>query len=93
MRKGNDLYTDIPLNIYKAILGGEETIDTLSGKVKMKVAPETQSGTKVRLKGKGFPVYKKEGEFGDLYVTYQVQIPTNLSAKEKELFEQLSKER
>lgn len=93
VRKGNDLYTDIPLNIYKAILGGEETIDTLSGKVKMKVAPETQSGTKVRLKGKGFPVYKKEGEFGDLYVTYQVQIPTNLSAKEKELFEQLSKER
>jgi curved DNA-binding protein len=91
-RKGNDLYTNVSLNLYKAILGGEEIIDTLSGKVKMQVAPETQNGTKVRLKGKGFPVYKKEGEFGDLYVTYQVQIPTNLSAKEKELFEQLSKE-
>jgi curved DNA-binding protein len=59
----------------------------------MKVAPETQNGTKVRLKGKGFPVYKKEGQFGDLYVTYQIQLPTNLSAKEKELIEQLARER
>lgn len=91
-RKGNDLYANVPLNLYKAVLGGEEIIDTLSGKVKMKIAPETQNGAKVRLKGKGFPVYKKEGTFGDLYITYQVQIPTGLTAKEKELFEQLSKE-
>ncbi len=55
--------------------------------------PETQNGTKVRLKGKGFPVYKKDGVFGDLYITYQLQIPTHLITKEKELFEQLSKER
>ena len=92
-RKGDDLYRNVPLGLYKALLGGEETIDTLSGKVKMKIAPETQNGTRVRLKGKGFPVYKKEGEFGDLYITYDVQLPTNLTAKEKELFEQLSKER
>src|SRR5690606_247002 len=71
-RKGNDLYLNLPLDLYKAILGGEETIDTLSGKVKLKVAPETQNGTKVRLKGKGFPVYKKDGAFGDLYITYQI---------------------
>ncbi len=93
VRKGNDLYKNVPLNLYKAILGGEETIDTLSGMVKLKVGPETQNDTKVRLKGKGFPVYKKEGVFGDLYITYQVQIPTHLTAKEKELFQQLSKER
>ncbi len=93
VRKGNDLYTDVPVGLYKAVLGGDEIIDTLDGKVKMKVAPETQNGTTVRLKGKGFPVYKKEGEYGDLYITYKVQLPTNLSAKEKELFEQLSKER
>jgi curved DNA-binding protein len=68
-RKGNDLYKNVPLNFYKAILGGEETIDTLSGKVKLKVAPETQNDTKVRLKNKGFPVYKKEDVFGDLYIT------------------------
>lgn len=92
-RRGSDLYANVQLDLYKAILGGEETIDALSGKVKMKVAPETQNGTKVRLKGKGFPVYKKEGASGDLYITYQVQIPTHLTAKEKELLEQLSKER
>lgn len=92
-RKGNDLYATVPLDLYKALLGGEEFIDTLDGKVKMKVAPETQNGTKVRLKGKGFPVYKKEGQFGDLYVTYQIQLPTNLTAKEKELIEQLARER
>lgn len=93
VRKGNDLYTDIPLDLYKALLGGEETIDTLDGKVKLKVAPETQSGTRVRLKGKGFPVYKQEGTFGDLYITYQVQIPKNLTEREKELFKELAEER
>lgn len=92
-RKGNDLYATVPLDLYKALLGGEEFIDTLDGKVKMKVVPETQNGTKVRLKGKGFPIYKKEGQFGDLYVTYQIQLPTNLTAKEKELIEQLARER
>ncbi len=92
-RKGNDLYKTESLNLYKAVLGGEEIIDTLSGKVKLKIAPETQNETKVRLKGKGLPVYKKEGEFGDLYITWEVEIPTRLTAKEKELFEQLSKER
>lgn len=92
-RKGNDLYLDVSLDLYKAILGGEEVIDALSGKIKLKVAPETQNGTKVRLKGKGFPVYKKDGAFGDLYITYQVRIPTKLTKKEKELFEQLKAER
>ena len=89
----HNLYATVDLDLYTAILGGEITADTFDGKVKLTVKPGTQNGTKVKLKGKGFPVYKKEGEFGDLYVTYQVQIPTNLSAKEKELFEQLSKER
>lgn len=92
-RKGNDLYTTASLDLYKALLGGEELIDTLNGKVKMKIVPETQNGTKVRLKGKGFPVYKKDGQFGDLYVTYQIQLPTNLTEKEKELVSQLANER
>lgn len=93
VRKGNDLYVTVPLDLYVSLLGGEEVIDTLGGKVKLTIAPETQNGTKVRLKGKGFPVYKKEGQFGDLYVTYQIQIPTRLTAKEKELFGQLANER
>jgi curved DNA-binding protein len=73
------------------MLGGEITIDTLSGKIKLKVNPETQNGTKIRLKGKGFPVYKNEGQFGDMFVTYNVKLPTNLTEKQKELFRQLSK--
>ncbi|HEY5470524.1 MAG TPA: J domain-containing protein [Bacteroidales bacterium] len=90
-RLGNNLYASIDLNLYSAVLGGEIEIDTLNGKVKLKVKPETQNGTKVKLKGKGFPVYKKEGEFGDLLLTYTVKIPTNLTAKQKELFIDLSK--
>lgn len=87
----HNLYTTLDLDLYTAVLGGEITADTFDGKVKLKVMPGTQNGTKVKLKGKGFPVYKKEGEFGDLYVTYQILIPTNLNEKEKELFEELSK--
>jgi curved DNA-binding protein len=53
------------------------------------VPPETSAGTNVKLKGKGFPVYKKEGHFGDLVITYGVKLPKNLSAEEKELFTKL----
>ncbi len=88
-RLGDDLFVDIPLNLYTAVLGGEQEVDTLNGKVKLKIKPETQNGTKVRLKGKGFPVYKKEGQFGDLIVTYNVKIPTNLTDRQKELFREL----
>lgn len=87
----NNLYFTVNLDLYTAILGGEITVDTFDGKVKLKVLPGTQNGTKVKLKGKGFPVYKKEGVFGDLYISYQIVIPTNLSEKEKELFEELAK--
>ncbi|HEY0680629.1 MAG TPA: J domain-containing protein [Chitinophagaceae bacterium] len=89
-RSGNDLYATAAIDLYTAVLGGETTIDTLNGKVKLKINPETQNGTKMRLKGKGFPVYKHEGQFGDLYVTFDVKIPTNLTEQQKELFRQLS---
>lgn len=88
-RNGDDLNADIEIDLYTAILGGEVTVQTLEGSVNLKVKPETQNGTRVRLKGKGFPVYKKEGDFGDLFVTYVVKMPTNLNSKEKELFQQL----
>ena len=90
-RDGNDLYATVELDLYTALLGGEVTIDTMDGKVKLKVRPETQNGTKVKLKGKGFPVYKSDSAFGDLYVTFSIKLPTNLTEKQKELFTQLSK--
>ena len=89
-RMGSDLYTTVDIDLYTAVLGGEVTLETLSGKVKLKVQPETQNGTKIRLKGKGFPVYKSE-EFGDLFITYNVKIPTNLTEKQKALFKELAK--
>lgn len=89
-RDKSNLYATVDLDLYSAILGGDITVDTFDGKVKLKVAAGTQNGTQIKLKGKGFPIYKKEKEFGDLYITYQVQIPKNISEKEKELFKQLS---
>jgi len=92
-RLGNNLFSNVELDLYTAVLGGEITIDTLDGKVKLKVKPETQQGAKVNLKGKGFPVYKNEGQFGDLQITYSIKIPTNLNDKQKKLFEELRNSR
>jgi len=90
-RNGNDVHTVVNLDLFTAILGGEVTVDTFGGKIKLKVKPETQNATRTRVKGKGFPLYKKEGQFGDLYVTYTIQIPGNLTEKQKELFAELSR--
>lgn len=90
-REGDNLYTTFDLDLYTAVLGGEVNLPTMDGQVKLKVKPETQNGTKVRLKGKGFPVYKNEGVKGDLYVTFNIKIPVNLTDKEKELFQELAK--
>jgi curved DNA-binding protein len=90
-REGNNLYLNIDLDLYTSILGGEIKADTFNGKVKLNIKPETKNESKVKLKGKGFPIYKKEGEFGDLIITYHIQIPTNLNEKEIELFKELQK--
>jgi curved DNA-binding protein len=90
-RDGDNLYKSVDLDLYTALLGGSITVDTFDGQVKLTVKPETQNGTKVKLKGKGFPKYKKEGQYGDLYITYNLKTPTKLTAKEKELFTELSK--
>ncbi len=89
-RLGDDLYSTEEIDLYTALLGGEKIIDTLGGKIKLTVQPETQNGTKVRLKGKGFPVYKKQSQFGDLYITWNVKLPTNLTDKQKNIFKDLS---
>tara|TARA_R110000868_G_scaffold343094_2_gene604069 strand:- start:145 stop:1044 length:900 start_codon:yes stop_codon:yes gene_type:complete len=90
-RDGDNLYATVDLDLYTAMLGGELMVNTFDGKVKLTVKPETQNGTKVKLKGKGFPVYKKDGKFGDLYITYALKTPTKITAKEKQLFEKLAK--
>ena len=87
----SNLYTNIDLDLYVALLGGEIMINTFEGKAKLMVKPGTQNGTKVKLKGKGFPVYKRDGQFGDLFLTFQIKIPTELSEKEKELIYELIK--
>ncbi|MEJ7587463.1 MAG: J domain-containing protein [Ferruginibacter sp.] len=89
-RSGNDLYVNESLDIYTAILGGNITIDSLDGKIKLKVKPETQNNTTTRIKGKGFPVYKTENDQGDLYITYTIKMPTNLTEKQQALFRELA---
>ena len=90
-KMGNDLYLTQEIDLYTAMLGGELTIDTMHGKIKLKVNPETQNNTKIRVKGKGAPLYKTEDQYGDLYVTYTVKLPQNLTEQQKQLFKELSK--
>ncbi len=90
-RDKDNLYKTVDIDLYQALLGDEIVVDTFNGQVKLKVKPETQNGTKVKLKGKGFPVYKKEGQFGDLFITYNIVLPAKLTEKEKELIKELAK--
>lgn len=88
-REKANLYKTIDLDLYIAVLGGEVLVDTLDGQVKLKIKAGTQGNSQVRLKGKGFPKYKKDNDKGDLIVTYQIKIPTELSDKERQLFTEL----
>jgi curved DNA-binding protein len=89
VRKGDDLYQTVIVNLYDAILGNDIIVETLSGKLKIKITEGTQNGKTIRLKGKGMPVYEKPNLFGDLYLIIQVQIPEKLTEKQKALFEEL----
>ncbi len=90
-REGNNLFENVDLDLYTSILGGEITVDTFNGKVKLKIKPETKNKSKVKLNGKGFPIYKNGGKFGDLIITFHIKTPTELSEKEIELFMELQK--
>ena len=92
-RQGDDLHTHLPLPLTTAVLGGEATVTTLIGEtLRLKVSAGTQPNATLRLKGKGFPRYKKDGERGDLIVTFDISIPTTLTAEQRDLFEQLQRE-
>ncbi len=88
-REGNDLVMNARIDLYTAVLGGKIAVNTLAGKVNVTVLPGSQPGSRLRLKGKGMPVYGKSGIYGDLYIRLNINIPKNLSRKEKELFEKL----
>jgi curved DNA-binding protein len=89
-REGNDLFMDVPVSVYKAMLGGEQTVKLLSGSVKVKIPAETRNNTTVRIKGKGFPIYGEKGKFGDLYIRLELEIPRKLTEREKELVTELA---
>ena len=88
-RKGNNLYAELPLDMYTAVLGGKVAIPTLSGNVHMTIPKGTQGGKTLRLKGKGMPVYGKASQYGDLYVKTNILIPSNLTTEEEKLFAKL----
>lgn len=88
-RVGNDLHLTTTLPLTAAVLGGEVVIETLKGNVRVKVSAGTQPGSKLRLRGKGFPIYKREGSYGDLIVSFQISIPINPTPQQQKLFEDL----
>lgn len=90
-RRGNDLYVTVKSDMYTMILGGDIVLPTLRGNVKMSIRPGTQPDSTLRLRGKGFPVYKKEGSFGDLFVTLKVELPS-LNEKQKEMLRRIKEE-
>ena len=86
-RLGDDLIVDVSVDLYTALLGGKVDLQAPDGKVRFTVKPETQNGTRIRLKGKGVPHYKKEGR-GDLYAVVDIVLPQNLSDAERDLLTQ-----
>ena len=89
-REGDDLRTTVSVDLYTAVLGGETRVPTPTGNIMLKVPPETQNGRVFRLKGQGMPRLKSPDERGDLLVTVEIALPSNLSSKEKELFQDLA---
>jgi len=89
-REGNDLHMRLPVDLYALVLGGEVTVQTLKGRVSLKIPPETKSGQIFRLRGQGMPLLRDNSQYGDLYVEIEALLPQGLSAAEKDLFRQLA---
>lgn len=89
-RKGDDLYCEVPIDLYSAILGGEVAVPSFKGQVMLKIPPETQSGKRFRLKGQGMPRLQDPNVRGDLYATVRIVVPQSLTVREKELFGELA---
>jgi len=88
-RQGDDLTTEIKVDMFTAILGGEVEVPTLGRPVKLKIPPGTQAGRKFRLTGKGMPVLRQQDKYGDLYARVLITVPTNLTPEQREAVEAL----
>jgi curved DNA-binding protein len=86
---GNTIKQKLSIDLFTAVLGGEKEVTTLAGTLKIKIPPGTQNGKIMRIKGKGMPVYGKEGQFGDLFLEIGVLVPEKLTEEQKELFRKL----
>jgi curved DNA-binding protein len=87
-REGDDLHTQVMIDMFKAALGGETEVNTMAGKVILTIPPGTQTDQVFRLTGRGMPHLKDSGAKGDLYVRVKVQIPRQLNARQKSLLEE-----
>jgi molecular chaperone DnaJ len=91
-RKGNDLHVTVGVPLYTAVLGGEVHVPTLKGtRLALKIPAGTQNGRTFKLSGQGMPNLKKQEVRGDLYAKVEVQLPTELNEREKQLFEELQR--
>ncbi len=88
-RVNDNLYTEIDVDLYTAILGGKVNVETLSGIVSVCIPAGSQSGSRLRIKGKGMPKYDYPGNYGDLYIDLKVKLPEKLTPTEIELFKKL----
>lgn len=85
-----DMSATVNVNLYTALLGGEIILQTQTGGLRLKIKPETQNGTKVRLRGRGRQ--KPDGTYGNLIVTYNVRLPQGLTPRQRELLEEMRRE-
>ena len=88
-REGDNLVQPLQSDLFTAVLGGKQEVNTLTGKISITIPPGTQNGKLLRIKGKGMPVYDHPDQHGDLLLEIQVNIPENLTEQQKELFRQL----
>jgi len=88
-RRGNDIYSEIDIPIYIAVLGGEVAVNTPYGEVTLKIPKSTEGGSIFRIREKGMPILGRQEEKGDLYVKVNLDVPKRLSRKEKKLWEEL----
>ncbi len=89
-RKDDDLYTEVKVDLYTAVLGGEVKVPTMNGEVVLTIPPGTQPGQTFRLAGKGMPQIKNPTNHGDQYVRVNIRIPKDLTQEQKNLFLKLA---